>query len=60
MANWTISTTTVRGKVRAQCPLCDAHREHAERNLAVKFVTGHLVAQHQAEGVRPGDSFTAK
>jgi len=57
--SWTIKTKQVGDKTRAQCPLCSAHRDHAERNTAVKFVTGHLVAKHHADGVRVGDSFIA-
>lgn len=62
MSSWTIKTEKNGTKVRAFCPIagCKAYREHAERNLAVKYVTGHLVAMHADDGVRASDSFSAK
>lgn len=50
------------GKFRALCPIdgCKDWREHDIANTAAKFMTGHLVAKHFADGVRPSDRFTIK
>lgn len=62
MSSWTIKTEKHGTKTRALCPIkgCKEYREHAEPNMAVKYVTGHLVAMHADDGVRASDSFTAK
>lgn len=60
MSNWTINTERRGENTRALCPIpgCKEYREHREAGMAIKFVTGHLVAQHAKQGVRASDSFT--
>jgi hypothetical protein len=60
---WTIKTTkNDDGWVRAQCGIkgCREYREHQDRNLAARFIVGHMVAQHRKDGVDASDHFEIK